>query len=622
MQIVHVVRQFHPAIGGLENVVSELANAQLTSGHDVRVVTLNRVFNSPQTGRLPSNDHIAGLEIVRIPFFGSKRYPIAFSAIRYIKDADIVHVHGIDFFFDYLAWTVPLHRRKLVVSTHGGFFHTPFAAWIKRPYFHILTRLSLSWYAGVAAVSVADYALFKKIRTRGITLIENGANISKYRDASAPVPKKTLLSIGRLSSNKGLDRLIYFLAALRRFDSQWTLCIAGRPWDLPVSDLVVVAKKIGMEGYVRILATPSDATIRKVMADCSVLVSASAYEGFGLVAVEGLSAGLWPVLSAIPAFQNLIEKCGLGTILDFSNANSAAQTFLTQWPNIAANYNSHRQIAMTRAGRFAWSAVSKKYEALYDSALGTQVRSILEVPVQVKTSSEAVELLDASFDRGDPRIVIFANAHTLNAIVSDPQAGSTVSHALVFNDGIGMDIASWLLFRKPFPENLNGTDFVPHYLQRTKNSYRIFLLGAKSGVAKQTADRLAKVAQRHKIVGWEHGYTAPERAADVISQIRRSRADILLVAMGDPAQELWLNAHLKETGCRLGFGVGGLFDFVAGVVPRAPRWVRVARIEWAYRMLQEPRRLWRRYLLEMPVFLLRVSQQWLTGARVSSAAHK
>ena len=619
MQIVHVVRQFHPAIGGLENVVRELANAQLANGHDVRVVTLNRVFNSPQTGRLPSYDRIAGLEIVKIPFFGSKRYPIAFSAIRYIKDADIVHVHGIDFFFDYLAWTVPLHRRKLVVSTHGGFFHTQFAAWFKRLYFHILTRLSLSWYAGVAAVSVADYALFKMIRTRGITLIENGANISKYHDASAPVPTKTLLSIGRLSSNKGLDKLIYFLAALRRIDPQWILCIAGRPWDLSVSDLVVVAKKIGMEGYVRFLATPSDAAIRKVMAGCSVLVSASAYEGFGLVAVEGLSAGLWPALSPISAFRNLVEKCGLGTILDFDNADFAARTFLTQWPDIAANYNSHRQFAMTMADRFAWSAVSKKYEALYDSVMGTQVRSILDVPVLVKTSSEAVELLDVSFDRSDQAPVIFANAHTLNAISSNQQARSAVCHALVFNDGIGIDIASRLLFRKPFPDNLNGTDFVPHYLQQTKNRYQLFLLGAKPGVAKQAADRMTKIAPRHKIVGCEHGYTVLEHAADVIDQIRRSHADILLVAMGDPTQEIWLNAHLKETGCRLGIGVGGLFDFLAGTVPRAPAWVRSVHMEWFYRMLQEPRRLWRRYLVGMPIFLLKVVRQWAAGARVMGA---
>jgi alpha-1,3-mannosyltransferase len=87
--------------------------------------------------------------------------------------------------------------------------------------------------------------------------------------------------------------------------------------------------------------------------------------------------------------------------------------------------------------------------------------------------------------------------------------------------------------------------------------------------------------------------------------------------MGNPEQEAWLSAHLTESGCRLGFGVGGLFDFLAGSVPRAPDWVQSARLEWMFRLLQEPRRLWRRYLVDMPLFLARIFRQWLAGARVS-----
>ena len=128
MQIVHVVRQFHPSVGGLEDVVAQLAHAQYAKGHDVRVVTLDRIFNAQGAGKLPKWERIEGIEIIRVPYFGSTRYPIALSILRHIRHADIVHVHGIDFIFDYLAWTAPLHRRKQVVSTHGGFIHTSFAA--------------------------------------------------------------------------------------------------------------------------------------------------------------------------------------------------------------------------------------------------------------------------------------------------------------------------------------------------------------------------------------------------------------------------------------------------------------------------------------------------------------
>jgi exopolysaccharide biosynthesis WecB/TagA/CpsF family protein len=162
---------------------------------------------------------------------------------------------------------------------------------------------------------------------------------------------------------------------------------------------------------------------------------------------------------------------------------------------------------------------------------------------------------------------------------------------------------------------LNGTDFVPHYLRNGRHRFRVFLLGGQPGVAVAAAGQLAKLAPQHDYVGSCHGYFAKNELPNILAHIRRSGADILLVAMGNPHQETWLNDHLKHTGCRLGFGVGGLFDFMAGVVPRAPMWVQSARIEWAYRLIQQPARLWRRYLVQMPIFLMRVSRQWFAGAR-------
>ena len=186
MRIVHVVRQFYPAIGGFESVVYELAATQVAGGHSVRVVTLDRLFKTETPGKLSARDAVSGIEIVRIPYVGSTRYPIAPSVLKHIRDADIVHVHAIDFFYDFLAWTKPLHRRKLVVSTHGGFFHTAFAARLKRIYFSTVTRASMLWYDGVAAVSLTDQIQFSRIRPRGLVCIENGVNTSKFAGASSP----------------------------------------------------------------------------------------------------------------------------------------------------------------------------------------------------------------------------------------------------------------------------------------------------------------------------------------------------------------------------------------------------------------------------------------------------
>ena len=220
MHIVHVVRQFHPAVGGFESVVFELAAAQVACGHAVRVVTLDRLFKAERPGKLDAREVVAGIEIVRIPFVGSPRYPIAPAVLRHIRDADIVHVHAIDFFFDYLAWTRPLHRKHLVVSTHGGFFHTAFAARLKRLYFQSVTRASMLWVDGVAAVSLTDERRFSAIRRHGLVCIENGVNALKFAEAGPPAPVQSMIWIGRFSLNKRLDRLISDISDASRLDAE------------------------------------------------------------------------------------------------------------------------------------------------------------------------------------------------------------------------------------------------------------------------------------------------------------------------------------------------------------------------------------------------------------------
>ena len=619
MQITHVVRQFHPAVGGMENVVWELATAQVARGHRVRVVTLDRLFKSSHTDRLPPHETLDGIDVVRIPFSGSTRYPLAWGVIKFIKSADIVHVHGLDFFFDYLAWTWPLHRRHLVVSTHGGYFHTPFASTLKKIYFATVTRLLLSRYAGVASVSVADQRLFKTIRSRGVTLIENGVSIGRFAEASARAPVKAIVSLGRFSRNKRLDRLIDFVAALRRRDQGWSLKILGRPSDLTVTELQAKAKAAGVSHAVEIVPLPAEPDIRRIFGQCSVIASASSYEGFGLTAVEGMSAGLFPVLNEIPPFRDLVDRHQLGAIVDFSDPEAAAGRFLTKWRDVAQDYEGHRRRAIAASAQYDWPRVSKQYESFYNSVLGAQVRSILDVGVGVSTFNEAARLLDRRFESGRPAAVVFASAHTLNTTFSNHEVRTALRRSIVFNDGVGIDIASRLLFGKWFPENLNGTDFVPDYLRHTRHRYRIFFLGARPGIAERAAARLLKASPHHELAGCYHGYLGEHDTANITERIRKSKADLLLVAMGNPGQELWLMNHLAETGCHFGFAVGGLFDFMAGAVPRAPQWIRTLRMEWFYRVVQEPGRLWRRYFIGMPIFLLRVTGQWLSGPRVPNA---
>ncbi len=617
MNIVHVVRQFYPAVGGFESVVLELASAQVAAGHRVRVVTLNRLFNATQDCVLPSCDLVEGAEVVRVPFLGSPRYPIAPSVIKFIRDADIVHVHAIDFFFDYLAWTKPLHRKKLVVSTHGGFFHTPYAARFKRLYFFTVTRLSLAWYDGVVAVSVADFELFYRIRKHGIVCIENGVNVFKYANASSAAPAKAILALGRLASNKRLDRLISFIAALRRRDTQWKLMIAGRQWDVDVENLLALADKLNICDAVEIVVGPNEDKVRQLMGSCSVIASASEYEGFGLTAVEGMSAGLFPLLSDIPTFRQLVTHTSVGILVDFSESNAAVDAFIRKWQEIEADYVGYRRISIDAASAYDWQRVSQAYAVIYDNICGVKKRTILGVQIFVGTASQVVELLDARFERAGSTIVAFANAHALNVASRDENVRAILRKSIVLNDGIGVDIASLILFGKVFPQNLNGTDFTPHYLRYTRHRYRIFLLGSQQGIAERAGEYLSRRFPQHQIVGCHHGYFAKNDSAKINAMIKASNADVVLVAMGNPQQELWLAGNLEATGARLGFAVGALLDFLTGGARRAPMWTRSIRLEWLYRLIQEPSRLARRYLVGNPVFILRILGQRFSRARAN-----
>jgi len=616
MRIVHVVRQFHPAVGGFESVVYQLAATQVAGGHAVRVVTLDRLFKTDTPGTLPAREMVAGIETIRIPYFGSTRYPIAVLVLKHIRSADIVHVHAIDFFFDFLAWTKPLHGKRLVVSTHGGFFHTTFAARLKRLYFSTVTRGSMRWYDGVAAVSLTDQNQFSRIRQRGLLCIENGVNTSKFLDASSRRPVKSMIWIGRFSQNKRLDRLILFLAALKRIDPEWTLTIAGQPWDLGVQQLKELASVAGVQDSLVVVESPGDGEIRRLIGGSSVIVSSSGYEGFGLAAVEGMSAGLFPLLSHIAPFERLVGNAAVGLNVNFDDTDAAAAAFLEQWQKIADDYASVREQSIAAASRYDWENVSRLYQSLYDDVLGARCRTILDVPIFVGTQAEAFDKIDAEYNSQKSTIVAFANANALNVAAIDNRFRGVLKRCLVMNDGIGVDAASRILFGSRFPQNLNGTDFVPNYLKNTRNSYRIFFVGSSSGVAERAASRLMAICGRHQIAGCQNGYFRAGDTAAIVAKISASQADVVLVAMGNPRQEMWLAENLEATGCRLGFAVGALFDFLAGDVSRAPIWMRWTRLEWIYRLLREPGRLWRRYLLGNPIFLLRVFGQWWSGARV------
>jgi alpha-1,3-mannosyltransferase len=367
VKVTHVVRQYLPSIGGMEEVVRNIARYQLRSGQNAtRILTLDRLFRNTKEP-LPERELIDGTEVVRLPYRGSSRYPICPAVLNHLGDSDVIHVHGVDFFYDFLAATKWIHKRPLVLSTHGGFFHTDLASRAKQAYFKTITRLSSNAYSQVVATSANDGRLFSQIMAeRKLQVIENGVDVEKYANQAAGVLQPSIIYFGRWSVNKGLLAALEMFAVLHRKNPQWRFTIAGREYDHTAEELQQHIDWLGLTTSVQLVANPSDEEIRQLLNQSSYFLCLSRHEGFGIAPIEAMSAGLTPILSDIPPFKRLIAESQLGFLTPLDSApEPAVNDLLALHEQGEANYQLRRTAAMNFAQRYAWPAVADRYLALY-----------------------------------------------------------------------------------------------------------------------------------------------------------------------------------------------------------------------------------------------------------------
>ena len=203
--------------------------------------------------------------------------------------------------------------------------------------------------------------------------------------------------------------------------------------------------------------------------------------------------------------------------------------------------------------------------------------------------------------------ITFVNADCVNIAAKNNDYKKDLDQMdWVFIDGIGMKIAGMIL-NQPVRSNVNGTDLFPLLCKNlAKQGGSLYLLGAKPGVADAVAKWAIDQFPGIVIAGSQHGYFAEGEAESVVAKIHDSHADVLLVAMGAPQQEAWINRYMQSTGSIIAIGVGGLFDYYSGNIPRAPYWMRKSGLEWLFRLIQEPKRLGGRYLIGNWTFLARI----------------
>ncbi|MGX9355817.1 WecB/TagA/CpsF family glycosyltransferase [Roseobacteraceae bacterium S113] len=232
------------------------------------------------------------------------------------------------------------------------------------------------------------------------------------------------------------------------------------------------------------------------------------------------------------------------------------------------------------------------------------VETVLNLPLVSATTEEAAQAILAP----GRKTAFFFNAHCANERARNPRYAAALRRAeFVLPDGIGVELAA-KMEGKTLAENLNGTDFVPQLLQRAVlRGKSVYLLGGRPGTAQAAAQKLCMTLPGLRIVGMRDGYGEMARTCDVLDDINESGADIVLVALGVPMQELWIDENRHEIDAEIVLGVGALFDFLAGNVRRAPALVRKARMEWGWRLAMEPRRMARRYLLGNATFMMRAA---------------
>lgn len=255
------------------------------------------------------------------------------------------------------------------------------------------------------------------------------------------------------------------------------------------------------------------------------------------------------------------------------------------------------------AARSVSIALPQRSATLVGAATLSPKRRIAGVEVIDAKGGDVIQRLRAGLMGERMTRIAFLNAHCANVARRDEAYREAMAQCLVLPDGVGVDIGAKILYGAPFAENLNGTDFLPRFLIALEGCRRVALIGGRPGIADRAVLSLAAIAPQHHYEAVSDGFFGEDGVSDVLSRLEEGRFDIVLVAMGVPLQERFIVDALDHRHGRLAFAVGALFDFLAGEVVRAPRAIRRLRLEWVWRLVLEPGRLWRRYVLGNPLFI-------------------
>jgi len=359
MKILHVCYHFYPCVGGIEKYVEGLCKNLIKLGHQSDVLCLNTCVHKE---KLPKYQQYADISIYRVPYIDLKYYKIVPTLLKYVKDYDIIHIHGLGFFFDYLAMTKLFHGKMLVLSTHGGIFHTKKLYFLKKLYFNLWSKFIIRYVDKVIADGMSDVELFSKI-TSDIEVIPNTIETKYFSSIKRNPEENTLLYIGRISKNKRVDNLVRMLYFLKKDVPNVKLYIVGEDWEGLKNGLEELVERKGLKDNIYFVGKAKDDLLYEHLSKCHLFVSASEYEGgIGITLIEAMATGCPVVANDIQPTRDLITNGKTGFIVNYDQPQETANLIkglLEQ--DLSGVCNNAKKASK----QYDWDNMAEKIEEVY-----------------------------------------------------------------------------------------------------------------------------------------------------------------------------------------------------------------------------------------------------------------
>lgn len=455
-----------------------------------------------------------------------------------------------------------------------------------------------------------------------------------------PVTPWTLGSVALFRPRKGLEVLLDAMGLLCEQGHDVRLRAVG-DFESPEYQREILARveRLNLGSQIEWRGFQSNVNAELTAMDLFVLPSLFG-EGMPMVVLEAMAAGVPVVSTRVEGVPEAVREGVDGLLANAGDPVSLAGA-IEQFLVGSVDWLSMRGAAYERqvqcfSDRSMAENVAQVYDAVLDDRppvhavanrnfrpsvapghLEPHPYEVLGVTISDLPFDDAVAVAQAMLDApaAQPHVINFANAHTLNCAVEVAGYRDVLNRSdLVYGDGTGVRWAAKLNGTR-LRANLNGTDLVPALFDAAAGlGYRYYLLGSDPVTIQTTVEVMRRRFPSWNLSGFHHGYLSPESTVDVIDEINRAEPHLVLIGMGNPRQEQWIDEHRGQLHARLLMGVGGLLDYIAGKNTRAPKFFRWLGAEWLYVAFSQPRKF-TRYLLGNPKFLARIAcERWCRRA--------